>query len=344
MTDATCTEASKCQRNGCTYTEGIALGHNFVDYTSNNDATCTENGTKTAACTRCTATDTAVEENSKLPHFDGGDGDHLCDNGCDKIADDGCHDVDTDTDHKCDECEKDDITPHADENDDNKCDACGYVLVLDRIENTESGVKIEVPSVGGAILNEGTELNVVPLHTSDISKNTITKIDDHVGGKTNVLSYYDLSLIRNGAAVQLDGKLLVTLPAVQGDYDSIMVIYIADDGSIEECATTVNSNGTVSFETDHFSKYAVVGINYESSTDATAGVKKESSIGAIVGIVIGSVVVAGLGGFAIFWFVIKKKSFEDLIGLFKKNTDSKASDNATENIDGKSESDESENS
>ena len=44
--------------------------------------------------------------------------------------------------------------------------------------------------------------------------------------------------------------------------------------------------------------------------------------GAIAGIVIGSAAVAGLGGFAIFWFVIKKKSFADLIaaikGIFKK--------------------------
>ena len=40
--------------------------------------------------------------------------------------------------------------------------------------------------------------------------------------------------------------------------------------------------------------------------------------GAIAGIVVGSVAVAGLGGFAIFWFVIKKKKFADLIALFKK--------------------------
>ena len=42
------------------------------------------------------------------------------------------------------------------------------------------------------------------------------------------------------------------------------------------------------------------------------------STGAIVGIAVGSVVVAGLGGFAIFWFVIKKKSFADLIAVFRK--------------------------
>ena len=44
--------------------------------------------------------------------------------------------------------------------------------------------------------------------------------------------------------------------------------------------------------------------------------------GAIAGIVIGSVAVAGLGGFAVFWFAVRKKTFADLIaaikGVFKK--------------------------
>ena len=57
----------------------------------------------------------------------------------------------------------------------------------------------------------------------------------------------------------------------------------------------------------------------ESSTES---IEKESdggiSTGAIVGIIIGSIVVVGIGGFAIFWFVIKKKNFADLIAIFKK--------------------------
>ena len=40
--------------------------------------------------------------------------------------------------------------------------------------------------------------------------------------------------------------------------------------------------------------------------------------GAIVGIVIGSVAVAGVGGFALFWFVIKKKTWADFLAIFKK--------------------------
>ena len=40
--------------------------------------------------------------------------------------------------------------------------------------------------------------------------------------------------------------------------------------------------------------------------------------GAIVGIVIGSVLVVGIGGFALVWFVIKKKTWADFLALFKK--------------------------
>ena len=40
--------------------------------------------------------------------------------------------------------------------------------------------------------------------------------------------------------------------------------------------------------------------------------------GAIVGIVIGSVAVAGVGGFALFWFVIKKKTWAEFLAIFKK--------------------------
>ncbi len=40
--------------------------------------------------------------------------------------------------------------------------------------------------------------------------------------------------------------------------------------------------------------------------------------GAIVGIVIGSVLVVGVGGFALVWFAIKKKTWADFLALFKK--------------------------
>ena len=45
--------------------------------------------------------------------------------------------------------------------------------------------------------------------------------------------------------------------------------------------------------------------------------KKGLSGGAVAGIATGSTAVAGLGGFSVFWFAIKKKSFADLLSAIK---------------------------
>ncbi|MBO5907919.1 MAG: hypothetical protein J6Q85_07205 [Clostridia bacterium] len=61
----------------CGATEGTtegpcASGHSFTNYVSNNDATCTKDGTKTAKCDRCDATDVQTDVGSKTEHtFDG---------------------------------------------------------------------------------------------------------------------------------------------------------------------------------------------------------------------------------------------------------------------------------
>ena len=56
----------------------------------------------------------------------------------------------------------------------------------------------------------------------------------------------------------------------------------------------------------------------DDTSDESGETKKGLSAGVIAGIVAGSVAVGGAGGFALFWFAIKKKSFADLIAVFKK--------------------------
>ena len=63
--DATCTEPKTCVR--CGATDGKP-SHSFTKYESNNNATCTKDGTKTAKCDRCDATDTVTDEGSALGH------------------------------------------------------------------------------------------------------------------------------------------------------------------------------------------------------------------------------------------------------------------------------------
>mgnify|MGYP002624814128 CR=1 FL=1 len=45
-----------------------ALGHSFTNYVSNDDATCTADGTKTAVCDRCDETDTVADEGTAKGH------------------------------------------------------------------------------------------------------------------------------------------------------------------------------------------------------------------------------------------------------------------------------------
>ncbi|MDY4231895.1 MAG: hypothetical protein SOX74_07435, partial [Candidatus Faecousia sp.] len=80
-TDATCTEAGSvtltCSKCSDVKTEPIAaLGHDFGEYTVTKEATCTEAGEKTRTCSRCNAVDTVVIP--ALGHVDA-DQDGKCD-------------------------------------------------------------------------------------------------------------------------------------------------------------------------------------------------------------------------------------------------------------------------
>ncbi len=63
---ATCTAAKFCKT--CNVTEGEELGHSFTNYVADGNATCLEDGTKTAKCDRCDETDTLDDEESALGH------------------------------------------------------------------------------------------------------------------------------------------------------------------------------------------------------------------------------------------------------------------------------------
>ena len=67
------TEGSHCTREGCGKTiveQQVvkALGHTFENYTSNNNATCTQDSTETGKCSRCDETDTRAMANTALGH------------------------------------------------------------------------------------------------------------------------------------------------------------------------------------------------------------------------------------------------------------------------------------
>ncbi|MCM1382849.1 MAG: leucine-rich repeat domain-containing protein, partial [Muribaculaceae bacterium] len=63
---ASCTLRAVCEICGAEY--GEPNGHNFTDYVSDGNATCTVDGTKTAKCDNCEETDTVTDAGSKKEH------------------------------------------------------------------------------------------------------------------------------------------------------------------------------------------------------------------------------------------------------------------------------------
>ena len=220
--------------------------------------------------------------------------------------------------HECMECDYESVLPHDYVREVTKeptvaavgeatytCSLCSHSYTeelpkkIAQVSGDVVGTVLNVPTGSNAYIPEGTVFDVVEQPVEQIPEQVLGEIAVTADGAAKPLGMYDLSLLLDGAKIQPDGTVEVTLPApdLAAEYDKIMVVYIAPDGSYEECKTTVNEDGTITFETDHFSQYAVIGI----TEDAGLGT------GAIIGIVLGAVAVLGVGGFALFWFVIRKK-------------------------------------
>ena len=140
----------------------------------------------------------------------------------------------------CDHVYDDDADPD--------CNACG-VLRWAVCPDTDVTIRYE----DGSVLPAGTTITVdaVEIDDSDVD------LDE----QTTLVVVYDISMLLNGQEIQPDGVVAVTLPAPADidRYTDLQVVYIDDAGNVTPCETVVNPDGTITFYTDHFSYYAIVG-------------------------------------------------------------------------------------
>lgn len=308
-------------------TEIDAAPHTFGEWTAIKPATEDEKGSRERSCSVCSYKQT--EEIDKLPHThnpasawtnDATGHWHAC-SGCNEKLDFVAHTPDraevTETEPvKCSVCDYI-ITPalghttHTPEenwrNDEtnhwHKCTGCNEILdkathtygdwtVTKQPTATESGEKERTCSVCGY-----KQIETVPM-TGESEKVAITVTGGNGGGSYNVGDTVTVTANAPAEGKKFDGWY-VNGEKVSSDNSYTFTV---TEGITLEARYVNTSGGDVTPGGE---------INPPAENKGLSG-------GAIAGITIACVFVAGIGGFAIFWFVIKKKSFADLLAIFKK--------------------------
>ena len=309
--EATCTEdGSKhkvCLTCGETVYETIGkLGHVEGDWIVDKEATSTEEGSKHQVCSVCGyVTVESFRHTHNYSHVKNDETNHWNECACGEKTSIEAHTWNGGEITKEATAQEEGVKTYT-------CTLCSctknesIAKLVTNVKDTESGVKLEIPSDSQATLPAGTVIEVVEKPKDSISKQILDEFASTAETVVEALGVYDLNLLLDGVKIQPNGAVVVTLPApnLTVEYDRIIVVFIAGDGSYDECKTTVNADGTISFETDHFSKYAVIGVNEEEAEDRIG-------VGGIIAIVLCAILVVGGGVFAVYWFVIKKKDKSD---------------------------------
>lgn len=123
---------------------------------------------------------------------------------------------------------------------------------IDNLVN-EYGAMVE-----GGSFPEGSVLISTPIdETSDEGKGAMNAIKDQEYNLFKPVYIFDVSVIKDNAKVQPNGKVKVTIPVMANLASYRAVLHIKDDGNVEKLTATYQ-DGKVSFETDSFSIFVLV--------------------------------------------------------------------------------------
>ena len=278
---------------------------------NNIDPTCTEGGSydKVVRCTVCNEILSSAHELVAFTGHTWGEGVLTAEAGCENpavvtytcVTCGRLREVETDpaTGHNYTA----EITKEATETEEGQkthtCVNCGDVQVESigklqisvKVEGN-ANTKLEIDNNSSAQVDPDAELVVEETDKKAAVTDTVkTNVKEVVDSAAKVLAVYDINLVVDGASVQPGGEVMVTIPAPAnvGKNDTLVVVYVDDNGNVTPCETVRNADGTLTFVTNHFSYYAVV-------------VVSPVNVGLIVGIVIAVCAAA-----AVAFIVLKKK-------------------------------------
>lgn len=120
--------------------------------------------------------------------------------------------------------------------------------IINKVD-TETNIKLETAN---GVIPENTVLKVASI-TEGTTLDTVKKALSEVKN----IKVFDINLLSNGAKIQPNGKVKISIP-IPSDIDkSKLAVYrVADNGDKTEYAVTINGD-VATFETDHFSIYVL---------------------------------------------------------------------------------------
>ena len=203
-----------------------------------------------------------------------------------------------------------------------ECSACKKLVDADKNETTLEDMIIPVNPDGGHSF--GAWINEVPASNTangEKAHKDCLICNKHFDANDKEISAFDLIIAKIGThKVTVNGENKIY-------NEGEKVTAIADDpaegkvfkGWKDESGNIVSNDKAYTFTvTGETTLTAVYDDMPSGGGEITPSAKNDGlSGGAIAGIVTGSVAVAGLGGFSIVWFAVKKKTFADLIASFK---------------------------
>ena len=139
------------------------------------------------------------------------------------------------------------------------------------VTNTDTKTNIKLYAVAG-VVPSNTILEVAPISegtTYNTVKTALTNI--------NKFKVFDINLLSNGAKIQPNGKVKISIPLPTDMNKSNLVVYrVANNGTKTEYKATTEGN-YATFETDHFSIYVLAEKTAETTPSNTDDRKKDDT-------------------------------------------------------------------
>ena len=160
-------------------------------------------------------------------------------------------------------------------------------LAAERLHDTDASAlertgEAETSTYGRRTLQEktcGTEVSfgresvpdgvVLVTEEKEYASEALNNVKKVFGDEYTILGSYDIRLMRGGTVVQPDGEVEIGVPVPEGYENAAVTLIYVDSGNKVSQLETRRSGGMIYGRTDHFSHYAVVGLEAPESADRT---------------------------------------------------------------------------